>query len=614
MCGIVGYVGPKQAVPFLIHGLSRLEYRGYDSAGVAVLGERGLKVLRRRGKLSVLASAVATDPPEGTSGIGHTRWATHGRPSEENAHPHTAGAVTVVHNGILENHMPLRAEMQELGRKFSSETDTEVFAHLIDQALIDGAPTLADAVRIVLRRVEGTYALVVLSDKAPRQIVAAKNASPMVIGMGEGESFIASDVPALLEYTRVVSYLEDGDVAEVQAGNVKITDRSGQVVSRPPRTISWNSAQAEKDGYPHFMLKEIFEQPRAVADTLRGRLVPEDGDAILDDVKLDAVSLRRVVMLACGTSYYAALVGKFLIEGMARVACEVDLASEFRYRDPVIGPGDLVVAISQSGETADTLAAVREARRRGAKVLAICNVVDSTIPRASDGTLYTHAGPEIGVASTKCFTAQLAALALLALHLGRRCGTLTPEAGRTFGAALAALPEKMTRCLTALAPGAEARAPFPGLAERYKSARDFLFLGRGPNYPIALEGALKLKEISYIHAEGYAAGEMKHGHIALLDDGVPVVVLVPKGPSYEKVLSNLHEVRARNGRVLAVATEGDTQIMSQSDEQLFIPDADPLLQPFLTVIPLQLLSYAVAVAKGNDVDQPRNLAKSVTVE
>ena len=614
MCGIVGYIGPNQAVPFLIHGLSRLEYRGYDSAGIAVIDDGTLRVVRRRGKLSTLAAAVTSEPVPGVIGIGHTRWATHGRPLEENAHPHTAGAVTVVHNGILENHVSLRAEMEKLGRKFSSETDTEVFAHLIDQALLDGAPTLTEAVRAILPRVEGTYALVVLSLREPGRIVAAKNASPLVIGKSDGESYLASDVPALLDYTRSVVYLEDGDVVDVTAQSITITDRTGGAVSRPPRTINWNTVQAEKDGYPHFMLKEIFEQPRAVADTLRGRLMPDEGDAVLDDLKIDVPPLRRIVLLACGTSYYAALVGKFMIEKLAQLPCEVDLASEFRYRSPIVGADDLVVAISQSGETADTLAAVREARQRGAKVVAIANVMDSTIPRSCDGTLYTHAGPEIGVASTKCFTAQLAALALLALHLGRRRGTLTAAEGRAFGIELAALPEKMTRCLTTLAAGLESRTAFASLVHSCKAARDFLFLGRGPNYPIALEAALKLKEISYIHAEGYAAGEMKHGPIALIDDGLPVVVIAPRGPLYEKVLSNLAEVRARNGRVLAVATEGDDQIVRQSDDQLFIPHAEPLLQPFLTVLPLQVLSYAIAVAKGNDVDQPRNLAKSVTVE
>jgi glutamine---fructose-6-phosphate transaminase (isomerizing) len=613
MCGIVGYVGGRQALPFLISGLKRLEYRGYDSAGVAVMGPRGLQVVRRQGKLSVLEAVVTEEPPQGTLGIGHTRWATHGRPSEVNAHPHTSGAVTVVHNGIIENHLALRAELEAAGRRFSSETDTEIFAHLIEVASSAGA-TLADAVRAALRRVEGTYALVVISERDPEQIVAAKNASPLVVGLGANETFLASDVPALLDHTREVIYLEDGDVAEVRRGGVVLTDRAGAAVSRPRRTIEWNAAQAEKAGYPHFMLKEIFEQPQAVTDTLRGRLSAETGDAVLDGIDLPIATFKRVVLLACGTSYYAALVGKFLIEAAGRIACEVDLASEFRYRDPVVGPGDLVIAISQSGETADTLAAVKEAKGRGATVLSICNVVDAAIPRLSHATLYTHAGPEIGVASTKCFTAQLAALALIALHVGRRRSTLTADAARALAGELAALPQKMAHCLATLVPEAEAAAPLARLAAKYKEARDFLFLGRGTNYPIALEGALKLKEISYIHAEGYAAGEMKHGPIALIDDGVPVVVIAPKGHGYEKVLSNLAEVRARKGRILAIATEGDALIESQCDDVLRVPDAGSLVQPFLTVLPLQLLAYAIAIAKGNDVDQPRNLAKSVTVE
>ncbi|HVU49790.1 MAG TPA: glutamine--fructose-6-phosphate transaminase (isomerizing) [Polyangia bacterium] len=613
MCGIVGYVGGREALPFLLSGLKRLEYRGYDSAGVAVSGPPGLQVVRRQGKLSVLEGVVAAEPPRGTLGIGHTRWATHGRPSELNAHPHTSGAVTVVHNGIIENHLALRAELEAAGRRFTSETDTEIFAHLIDGAVAAGK-SLPDAVRAALHRVEGTYALVVISDGDPERIVAAKNASPLVIGLGANETFLASDVPALLDHTREVIYLEDGDVAEVRRGSAVVTDRAGTPVSRPRRTIEWNTAQAEKAGHPHFMLKEIFEQPQAVTDTLRGRLSPEAGDAVLDGIDLPIASFKRVALLACGTSYYAALVGKFLIEAAGRIPCEVDLASEFRYRDPVIGPGDLVIAISQSGETADTLAAVKEAKSRGATVLSICNVVDSAIPRASHAALYTHAGPEIGVASTKCFTAQLAALALIALHVGRRRATLTADAARALAGELAALPQKMANCLAQLVPAAEAGAPLAKLAAKYRDARDFLFLGRGTNYPIALEGALKLKEISYIHAEGYAAGEMKHGPIALIDDGVPVVVVAPKGHGYEKVLSNLAEVRARKGRILAVATEGDDLITSQCDDVLRVPEANALVQPFLTVLPLQLLAYAIAIAKGNDVDQPRNLAKSVTVE
>jgi glutamine---fructose-6-phosphate transaminase (isomerizing) len=607
MCGIVGYVGPRQATPILLGGLKRLEYRGYDSAGVAVVGARGTQVIRCRGKLEGLEALVAREPPEGALGIGHTRWATHGRPSEANAHPHRVGTVSVVHNGIIENYLTLRARLEGSGRKFSSETDTEIVAHLIDEALINGAPSLVEGLRVALRQTHGAYALVAISDKHPGEIVAAKNASPLVIGLGQHETFLASDVPAILEHTREVIFLDEGDVAAITAGRVVITDLDGHLRDRPSRTITWDAAQAEKGGYPHFMLKEIYEQPRAITDTLRGRLLLEDHDADLEGFDIDPASLRRVVLLACGTSYHACLVGKFMIEAAARVPCEVDLASEFRYRDPVVGPQDLVVVISQSGETADTLAAVKEARARGAKVLAISNVVDAAIPRASDGVLYTHAGPEIGVASTKCFTAQLAALSLIAIHLGRRSGKLAPDAAARLVEELAATPSKMTEALEGL-------GDMRQLAREYRYARDFLFLGRGTNYPIALEGALKLKEISYIHAEGYAAGEMKHGPIALVDDGVPVVVLAPQGPGYEKVLSNLAEVRARNGHIIGVGTRGDQQLASLCDRVLSIPDAPAVLQPFLTVLPLQLMSYAIAVAKGNDVDQPRNLAKSVTVE
>jgi glucosamine--fructose-6-phosphate aminotransferase (isomerizing) len=607
MCGIVGYVGPREATPLLISGLRKLEYRGYDSAGLAVAGSDSLQVIRCRGKLAGLEAMVEQDSPHGTTGIGHTRWATHGRPSEANAHPHRVGPIAVVHNGIIENYLSLRARLEVAGRRFSSETDTEIVAHLIDEALEEGAPTLVGALRMALRQVHGAYALAVVSDRHPGQIVAAKIASPLVIGLGKGETFLASDVPAFLEHTREVVFLDEGDIAEITSAGAKLTNLDGEPIVRPSRTITWDAAQAEKGGYPHFMLKEIHEQPRAIADTLRARLRLETSDADLEGFEVNARALRRVVLLACGTSYHAGLVGKFLIEAASRIPCEVDLASEFRYRDPVVGPDDLIIAISQSGETADTLAAVKEARARGSQVLAISNVVDSAIPRASQGALYTHAGPEIGVASTKCFTAQLAALALVAIYLGRRTGALAPEAAKWMVQELAGVPAKMTEALEALGDMSE-------LAQTYKDARDFLFLGRGTNYPIALEGALKLKEISYIHAEGYAAGEMKHGPIALVDDGVPVVVIAPRGPGYEKVLSNLAEVRARNGHVIAIATKGDKQIGSLANRVITVPDAPPMLQPFLTVLPLQLMSYAIALAKGNDVDQPRNLAKSVTVE
>ena len=607
MCGIVGYVGPREATPLLISGLKKLEYRGYDSAGLAVAGAESLQVVRCRGKLAGLETMVQRAPPRGTVGVGHTRWATHGRPSEANAHPHRVGSVAVVHNGIIENYLALRARLEVAGRRFLSETDTEIVAHLIDEALQEGAPSLVGALRMALRQVHGAYALAVVSDQHPGQIVAAKMASPLVIGLGKGETFLASDVPAFLEHTREVVFLDEGDIAEITAAGAKITDVEGNPIARPSKTITWDAAQAEKGGYPHFMLKEIHEQPRAITDTLRGRLLLEAHDADLEGFEIDPRGLRRIVLIACGTSYHAGLVGKFLIEGTSRIPCEVDLASEFRYQDPVIGPEDLVVAISQSGETADTLAAVKEARARGARVLAISNVVDSAIPRASNGVLYTYAGPEIGVASTKCFTAQLAALALIAIHVGRRSGKLEPAAAAKLVEELALTPTKMTEALEAL-------GDLKQLAREYRYAKDFLFLGRGTNYPIALEGALKLKEISYIHAEGYAAGEMKHGPIALVDDGVPVVVLAPRGPGYEKVLSNLQEVRARNGHTIGIGTKGDEELASQCDRVLSIPDAPPLLQPFLTVLPLQLMSYAIAVAKGNDVDQPRNLAKSVTVE
>jgi glucosamine--fructose-6-phosphate aminotransferase (isomerizing) len=589
-----------------MNGLRRLEYRGYDSAGVAVASAEGTQILRCRGKLAALEKLLVENPPTGTLGIGHTRWATHGRPSDENAHPHKAGSISVVHNGIIENHVALRERLVASGHKFFSQTDTEVIAHLIDEAMSRGAKTLVQAVRTALKQVEGSYAIAVMSDRHPDQFVAAKNASPLVLGIGNDENFVASDAPAILEYTREMIFLEDGDVVLLKRGSVEITDVDGNIKTRPQKTVTWTAGQAEKAGYPHFMLKEIHEQPRAVSDTLRGRLLLDSNDVSLDGQELGLVP-GRVVILACGTSYHAGLVGKFLVENLARIPCEVDLASEFRYREPVVGATDLVVAISQSGETADTLAAVKEAKARGAHTLAICNVVDAAIPRTSDVTLYTHAGPEIGVASTKCFTAQLAALTLLAIHIGRRNGALGDQAAADLIAALLLIPHKMTETLRL---GASTR----DLARKYMHARDFLFLGRGTNYPIALEGALKLKEISYIHAEGYAAGEMKHGPIALIDDGLPVVVIATQGKGYDKVLSNLAEVRAREGHVIAIATVGDQTIGSHCQDVVSVADAPALLQPLLTVLPLQLLAYNMAVARGTDVDQPRNLAKSVTVE
>jgi glucosamine--fructose-6-phosphate aminotransferase (isomerizing) len=607
MCGIVGYVGDRECTPILIEGLRRLEYRGYDSAGVAVLEGGGTKVVRTRGKLSALEGLLAKEPPRGTVGIGHTRWATHGRPSEENAHPHRFGTVSVVHNGIIENHMALRQRLLGQGHTFSSETDTEIVAHLVYDELQCGAPSLFEATRRALAEVEGAYAICVLCEDHPDRIVVAKNASPLVLGMGQGENFVASDIPALLPHTRTVLFLEEGELCEITRAGIHIVDLTGRPVERAPRTIAWSAVMAEKAGYKHFMLKEIHEQPRAVTDTLRGRLVLEEADATIEDLKLDVKGLRKLFVVACGTSWHAALVGKFLIEGIARIPVEVDLGSEFRYRDPIVGPGDLLVAISQSGETADTLAAVKEARAKGAHIIAVANVVDSSIARAAHNALYTHAGPEIGVASTKAFTTQLAALTLLAIHLGRRTGALDHDGAATLIQELLALPQKMKDVI-------DGAAQLHVLARRYGQARDFLFLGRGINYPIALEGALKLKEISYLHAEGYPAGEMKHGPIALIDESMPVVVIAPQGPGYEKVLSNLQEVKAREGKVIAVVTRGDTEVGAIADEVVLIPAASPWLQPLLTVLPLQLLAYHIADFKGTDVDQPRNLAKSVTVE
>jgi glucosamine--fructose-6-phosphate aminotransferase (isomerizing) len=613
MCGIVGYVGDKECTPILIEGLRRLEYRGYDSAGVAVLdpskeGSLLSRVVRCRGKLSNLENLLRDSKPTGRTGIGHTRWATHGRPSDENAHPHKSGAVSVVHNGIIENHQLLRDALKARGRTFSSETDTEIIAHLVDEELkVDGKVTLREAVRRALRQVQGAYAIVVMADHMPDQIVAAKNASPLVLGLGDGENFIASDVPAILMHTRKMLFLEEGEIAEVKKTGIDVIDLEGNKVARPAKEIVWSAVSAEKAGFKHFMLKEIHEQARAVTDTLRGRISVEHADAFLDGVELDVDKLSKITIIACGTSWHAALVGKFMIEKLARLQVEVDLASEYRYRDPIIGHHDLVLAISQSGETADTLAAIKEAKRQGAFTMCIANVVDSSIPRACHASLYTHAGPEIGVASTKAFTTQLAALSLLAIHLGRRKNTLQEGNAAALIKELLTIPHKMSD-VVGLAPQIQV------IARRYGQARDFLFLGRGNNYPIALEGALKLKEISYIHAEGYASGEMKHGPIALIDEHMPVVVLAPAGPGYDKVMSNLQEVKAREGKVIAVATRGDTEIGAIADECILIPDTVPELQPLLTVLPLQLLAYYVADFKGTDVDQPRNLAKSVTVE
>jgi glucosamine--fructose-6-phosphate aminotransferase (isomerizing) len=615
MCGIVGYVGNDDCAPLLVEGLRKLEYRGYDSAGVAVLGKDGLNVVRAKGKLLNLEKRLVEHMPHGVIGIGHTRWATHGKPSDENAHPHKYGAVAVVHNGIIENHMELKETLSKDGHVFTSETDTEIFAHLIHNEVEKGLE-LPEAVRAALKHVRGTYALAVVSEKSPDTLVVSKNASPLVIGLGDKCNYVASDVPAILAHTRDVIYLEEGDFAVITKGKVELSDRNGNARTGKVSRIDWSPTMAEKNGHKHFMHKEIHEQAHALTDTIRGRASIEEGDVFLDGCQLDAKMVQRftkIQVVACGTSWHASLTGKLMIETLAKIPVEVDLASEFRYREPLVDANTLCIAVSQSGETADTLGSFREAKSRGARGLAICNVVGSAIARESDDVLYTHAGPEIGVASTKAFTTQLAAFFLLAVRLGRLKGTLTPEAAQRHLQALVELPMLVERVL-------KYEDLIKATAYKFSSARDLLFLGRGPQYPVALEGALKLKEISYIHAEGYAAGEMKHGPIALIDENMPVIVLAPRdsaaeaGVNYEKILGNLQEVKARGGRVIAVHSEGDTMVPKLAEASIPVPQTNPLLMPIISVIPTQLFSYHVADHRGTDVDQPRNLAKSVTVE
>ena len=613
MCGIVGYVGTRDAVPVIIEGLRKLEYRGYDSAGVAVVRNGQLMRRRAAGKLQNLEESLQKDPLSGDYGVGHTRWATHGRPTEENAHPHqdTAGNIVVVHNGIIENYLALKTRLQAAGHVFVTQTDTEVVAHLVSHHY---KGSLEEAVMKAVGEIEGIYALVLLHKNEPQTLVGARLGPPLVVGLGSGEHFLASDIPALLPYTRDFLFLEDGEVVTVRPGSATLKNASGATVKRAPQRIAWDPVQAEKGGYRHFMLKEIHEQPRAVRDSLLGRIGLEEGGVHLEELGEAAERLknvRRVVLLACGTSWHAGLVGKFLLEQVAGIPAEVDYGSEFRYRTPIVDTDTLAVAISQSGETADTLAAFREAKRKGALPIGICNVQGSMLTREAAGSLLTHAGPEIGVASTKAFTGQLTALALLALHLGRLRGTLSAEACRRHLEGLARIPHLMEQTLAL-------EDPIDDISKTLMQARDFLYLGRGINYPIALEGALKLKEISYIHAEGYPAGEMKHGPIALIDETLPVVVLCPRGHVYEKMVSNVQEVKARGGRVIAVVSAGDTQVRSvidpARDSVIEVPITDELWSPFLMVLPLQLLAYKVAVRAGRDVDQPRNLAKSVTVE
>ncbi len=617
MCGIVGYIGRRAAVPIILDGLKRLEYRGYDSAGIAILDDANQVHLKRAsGKLRNLEDALRLDPLEGTFGIGHTRWATHGRPTEENAHPHRdcKGDVVVVHNGVIENFLSLKQQLLAEGHRLQTETDTELIAHLVEKYL-DG--NLEEAVRKAVRDLRGIYAISVISRSDPRKIVAARMGPPVVVGLGDNEYFVASDVPAILSHTRDVFFLGDGDLAVVDAGGVHLSDFEGRPVKRQLVHILWDPIMAEKGGYKHFMLKEIYEQPRAVRDTVVGRVDLETGRVFLEEMDIaprEFRDFREVKLVACGTSWHAALAGKFMIEKFARIPVEVDYASEFRYRDPILDAGVLTVVISQSGETADTLAAQREAKAKGSKTLAICNVPGSMITREAHGTIYTHAGPEIGVASTKAFTTQLAALFLLAMHLGRERGVLGEAAGRAMAQELLSIPAKLEAVLSR-------DAIYEDLARRYFRADDFLFLGRGIHFPIALEGALKLKEISYIHAEGYPAGEMKHGPIALIDEHMPVVVVAARDEAnpesrllYEKTVSNIQEVRAREGKIIAVASEGDVEIARLADHVIGLPPAAEALLPILEIVPLQLLAYHVAVRLGCDVDQPRNLAKSVTVE
>jgi glutamine---fructose-6-phosphate transaminase (isomerizing) len=627
MCGIVGYVGPKKVVPVIIEGLRRLEYRGYDSAGIAVGSPQctTLQVCRAPGKLANLEDVLDLQPLQGTFGIGHTRWATHGRPTEENAHPHRdcTGRIVVVHNGIVENYLELKAELTAQGHKFVTETDTEVIAHLIEQvqkdAAVAGKPiALEAAVRLAVKRLTGAFALGILSSAEPDKIVAARSGPPVVIGVGDGESFVASDVPGILHHTRNIYFLADGDMAILTAAGVELTDFNGKPIQRELTRISWDPIQAEKGGYKHFMLKEIWEQPQAIRDTTLGRVSLDSGKIFLGEMEIDDEELATassINIAACGTSWHSAQAGKYMIERLARLPVDVDYASEYRYRNPIPDRNALGLLITQSGETADTLAAQREMKTLGSKTVAICNVVGAMVAREAHGAIYTHAGPEIGVASTKAFTAQLTALFLLAVKLGQLRGRLDPGQSVKLIEELSRVPAKIEDVLRARSGQCEQ------LAKDFAHARDFLYLGRGIHFPIALEGALKLKEISYIHAEGYPAGEMKHGPNALIDETLPVVVLATRDEAdpasklrYEKTLSNIQEVTARSGRVIAVATEGDTVIGGLVEHVIRIPPAFELIAPLIEIVPLQLLAYYIAVRRGCDVDQPRNLAKSVTVE
>jgi glucosamine--fructose-6-phosphate aminotransferase (isomerizing) len=622
MCGIIGYIGDKTLVPILIDGLRRLEYRGYDSAGVAVVRNGRIERRRSAGKLANLEEAIQAEPLDGVYGVGHTRWATHGRPTEENAHPHQdcSGKIVVVHNGIIENYLDLKRELQTLGHKIVSETDSEIIAHLLEEemrspaAMDDPHDGLEGATRRALLQMRGLFAFVAISTGDPDKIVAVRNGPPIVVGLGQSEFFVASDTPAILSHTRDVVFLGDEEMAVITRGGVQFTNFAGTPVSKATQRVLWDPVMAEKSGYRHFMQKEIFEQPRAAEDTLLGRVSAETGKVFLEDLNVSESDLRaidKISLVACGTSWHAALVGKFLVERYAKLPTEVDYGSEYRYRDFIVDEHTLVVVITQSGETADTLAALREARKKGARSVAICNVVGSMATREAEGTVYTHAGPEIGVASTKAFTSQLVALNILALSLGQVRGRLSEAEARKEITSLLQLPKQMEQTL-------KASSVMEEIAGRFFNRSDFLFLGRGINYPIALEGALKLKEISYIHAEGYPAGEMKHGPIALIDSAMPVVSIAPNDHLFEKMLGNIQEVKARGGCVIAITTEGNDTLKSvldpETDAIVPLPRVPEMLAPIVTVLPLQLLAYHVAVRRGCDVDQPRNLAKSVTVE
>ena len=614
MCGIIGYIGSKPVVPVLIEGLRRMEYRGYDSAGVAVVSPEGISLRRSAGKLANLEQALARDPVDGKYGLGHTRWATHGRPTEENAHPHRdcTGRIVVVHNGIIENYLELKKELQSQGHEFKTETDTEIVAHLVEREMRDDG--LENAVRRALAYMRGMFAIVLVSVEDPEKIVAVRNGPPIVIGLGKDEFFVASDIPAILAHTRDVVFLGDEEMAVITRSGVQFTDYQGRAVSKTTQRVLWDPIAAEKGGHKHFMLKEIYEQPTAARDTILGRVSLDRGQIFLEDLNISEDTLRsvqKVSIIACGTSWHAALVGKYLIEALAQVPVEVDYGSEYRYRNPIVAANELAIVITQSGETADTLAALREAKRKGARSLAICNVVGSMATREAEGTVYTHAGPEIGVASTKAFTSQLVALQLLALYMAQVRATLTPTQIRNHIEELLQMPQTLEHAI-------KASAVMEKVAERFYNRSDFLYLGRGINYPIALEGALKLKEISYIHAEGYPAGEMKHGPIALIDEQMPVVAIAPNDHVFEKMIGNVQEAKARGGSVIALTTEGDSRMAAvldpQNDVIVPLPATTALLTPLVMTVPLQLLAYHIAVRRGCDVDQPRNLAKSVTVE